>query len=196
VHLLDDVGGGSVARKERGFPREEEKMEEKIEEREAGVKNEGVASLQKALAEEKEKAEKYLANWQRAQADFVNFKRRTEQERAELNNFANSTLVLNLLPVLDDLERALEHANEDVEGSAWVDGIKLIYKKLKTTLEAQGLEEIEAEGEDFDPNVHEAVMAVEGEEGKVIEETQKGYKMRNRVIRPTKVKVGKGSPSI
>ena len=71
-----------MARKERGFPREEEKMEEKIEEREAGGKDEGAASLQKALAEEKEKAEKYLANWQRAQADFVNFKRRTEQERA------------------------------------------------------------------------------------------------------------------
>ena len=180
-----------MAKKERGFPGEEEKMEEKIEEGEAEVKDEGVAALQKALAEEKEKAEKYLANWQRTQADFVNFKRRTEQERAEVNNFANSTLILNLLPVIDDLERALEHITEDVEGSAWVDGIKLIYKKLKTTLEAQGLAEIEAEGEDFDPNFHEAVMCVEGEDGKVIEEIQKGYKYRDRVIRPSKVKVGK-----
>jgi molecular chaperone GrpE len=180
-----------LVRKERGFPREEEKMEEKIEKREAGVKNEGVASLQKALAEEKEKAEKYLANWQRAQADFVNFKRRTEQERAEVNSFANSTLILNLLPALDDLERALEHVNEDVEGSPWVDGIKLIYKKLQTTLEAQGLAEIDAEGKDFDPNFHEAVMCVDGEDDKVIEVIQKGYKYRDRVIRPAKVKVGK-----
>ena len=180
-----------MAKKERGFPGEEEKMEEKIEEGEAEVKDEGVAALRKALAEEKEKAEKYLANWQRTQADFVNFKRRTEQERAEVNNFANSTLILNLLPVIDDLERALEHITEDVEGSAWVDGIKLSYKKLKTTLEAQGLAEIEAEGEDFDPNFHEAVMCVEGEDGKVIEEIQKGYKYRDRVIRPSKVKVGK-----
>jgi len=180
-----------LVRKERGFPREEGKMEEKIEEREAGVKNEGVASLQKALAEEKEKSEKYLTNWQRAQADFVNFKRRTEQERAEISNFANSTLILNLLPVLDDLERALGHINDDVEGSPWVDGIKLIYKKMKSTLEAQGLAEIDAEGKDFDPNIHEAVMCAEGEDGKVIGVLQKGYKYRDRVIRPAKVKVGK-----
>lgn len=180
-----------MTRKERSFPGEEERME-KAEGREAGLSEvESVESLKKALAEEKEKAEKYLGNWQRAQADFVNFKRRAEQERAEVNNFANSTLILNLLPVLDDLERALEHINEDVEGSAWVDGIKLIYRKLKGTLEAQGLAEIEAEGKDFDPSIHEAVMCAEGEDGKVIEVIEKGYKFRDRVIRPSKVKVGK-----
>jgi molecular chaperone GrpE len=165
----------------------EQVMEEIAEKKEEDI----VASLQKALAEEKEKAEKYLANWQRTQADFVNFKRRTEQERAEVSNFANSTLILSLLPALDDLERALEHINKDMEGSAWVDGIKLIYKKLKTALEAQGLAEIEAEGKDFDPNIHEAVMCVDGEDNKVIEVVQKGYKYRDRVIRPSKVKVGK-----
>jgi molecular chaperone GrpE len=170
-----------LADKETSFPGEDERMEEV----------ESVESLKKALAEEKEKAERYLANWQRAQADFINFKRRAEQERADVNNFANAALVLNLLPVIDDLERALEHINEDIEGSAWVDGIKLIYKKLKGTLEAQGLAEIEAEGKDFDPSIHDAIMCVDGEDGKVVEVVEKGYKFRDRVLRPSKVKVGK-----
>jgi molecular chaperone GrpE len=180
-----------LTKKGKGFSEGEDKIEQVMEEIAEKENADADTSLQKALAEEKEKAEKYLANWQRTQADLVNFKRRTEQERAEVNNFANSTLILNLLPVLDDLERALEHVNEDIEGSPWVDGIKLIYKKLKTTLEAQGLAEIEADGADFDPNFHDAVMCVEGEDDKVIEVIQKGYKFRDRMIRPAKVKVGK-----
>jgi molecular chaperone GrpE len=98
-----------------------------------------------------------------------------------------------LLPVLDDLERALANVPGELTESPWVDGIKHIYRKLQAFLQAQGVSAIEAEGKDFDPNFHEAVMAVEGEEGKVIEEIQKGYKLRDRVIRPTRVAVGKGS---
>jgi len=152
---------------------------------------EDLASLKKALEEAKEKAEKYLVNWQRAEADFVNYKRRSEQERAEMASFANATLITDLLPVLDDLERALENASDDFDGPAWVDGIRLIYCKLKAVLEDQGLLEVEAEGKEFDPNLHEAVMCVEGEEGKVCEEIQKGYKIGDRLLRPAKVKVGK-----
>jgi len=151
-----------------------------------------VESLKKALEEEKEKAEKYLANWQRAQADFINYKRRSEHERAEAANYSNSTLIMSLLPVLDDFERALASVREELAESSWVDGIKHIYRKLKAVLEAQGVSVIEAEGKDFDPHFHEAVMAVEGEEGKVVEEIQKGYRLLDRVIRPTQVKVGKG----
>jgi molecular chaperone GrpE len=93
------------------------------------------------------------------------------------------------------LERALAKVPDELAESPWLDGIRHIYRKLQAVLEAQGVSVIEAEGKDFDPNFHEAVMAVEGDEGKVMEETQKGYKLRNRVIRPTKVKVGKGSES-
>jgi molecular chaperone GrpE len=183
-----------LTKKEKSFSQDEEKVEQG--EVEAKVEQpEEIESVQKALAEEKEKSEKYLANWQRAQADFVNYKRRSEQERAEVVNYANSTLILNTLPVLDDLERALGSVPVELAESSWVDGIRHIYRKLQAVLEAQGISVIEAEGKDFDPNFHEAVMSVEGEEGKVIEETQKGYKLRNRVIRPTKVKVGKGSES-
>jgi len=181
-----------LTKKEKSFSQDEEKVEQG--EVEAKVEQpEEIESVKKALAEEK--SEKYLANWQRAQADFVNYKRRSEQERAEVVNYANSTLILNMLPVLDDLERALGSVPDELAESPWVDGIRHIYRKLQAVLEAQGISVIEAEGKDFDPNFHEAVMSVEGEEGKVIEETQKGYKLRNRVIRPTKVKVGKGSES-
>ena len=105
-------------------------------------------------------------------------------------SFANATLITDLLPALDDLERALENASDDFDGPTWVDGIRLIYRKLKAVLEDQGLLEIEAEGKEFDPNLHEAVMCVEGEEGKVCEQIQKGYKLRDRLLRPAKVKVG------
>jgi molecular chaperone GrpE len=151
---------------------------------------EDVESLKNALAQEKAKGEDYLANWQRAQADFVNYKRRVEQERNETTKFANAMFVLNLLPVLDDLERALENVSTKLAGFTWVEGIRLIYRKLQAVLQGHGLTEIEALGQPFDPNLHEAVLYGEGEEGIVIEELQKGYKLHERVLRPTMVKVG------
>jgi len=162
---------------------------EKDEDVMAGL--EDVESLKKALAEEKAKAEDYLANWQRAQADFINYKRRVEQERNEATKFANAMLVLNLLPVLDDLERALENVSTKLAGLTWVEGIRLIYRKLQAVLQGHGLIEIKALGQPFDPNLHEAVLYGEGEEGMVIEELQKGYMLHDRVLRPTMVKVGR-----
>ena len=160
---------------------------------EAEVKIEDVEALKQALAEEKEKTEKYLTNWQRSQADFSNYKRRIEQERGEIVEFANSTLILNLLPILDDLERAFTSLPEQFTKLSWIDGIKLSYNKLKATLEVQGLSEIKAKGEKFDPHLHEAVMRQEGEEGMVIEEIQKGYKLKDKVIRPSMVIVGESN---
>ena len=153
---------------------------------------EDITALNQALAEEKAKAEGYLANWQRAQADFINYKRRSEQEREEIGKFANSMLMLSLLPVLDDLERAFNAIPSKLDEFTWVDGVRLIWRKLQTSLEAQGLSQIKAEGEPFDPNLHEAAMQGKGKEGMVVEELQKGYKLHDRVIRPTKVVVGNG----
>jgi molecular chaperone GrpE len=150
------------------------------------------SSGQQALAEEREKAEKYLANWQRCQADFDNYKKRSEQEKGEVIEFANSALISNLLPITDDLERAFASVPSELDESNWTEGVKLIYNKFKAILEAQGLTEIEAEGEPFDPRLHEAVMQQEGEEGMVVEEIQKGYKFKGKVIRPSLVIVGKG----
>jgi molecular chaperone GrpE len=153
---------------------------------------EDIEALKQALAGEKAEAETNLAGWQRAQADFVNYKRRTEQEKEEIGKFANSMLVINLLPVLDDLERALTSITDQLTEVSWVDGIRLIERKLRGILEAQGLSPIQALGEPFDPNLHEAVMQSEGKEGIVVEELQKGYKFQDRVIRPARVIVGSG----
>jgi len=149
-------------------------------------------SMEEALAEAKQKVEEYLANWQRTQADFVNYKRRNEQERQEFGKFANSQLILSLLPVLDDLERAFESATPQVARLKWVEGIRLIDRKLRAALEAHGVSQIKALGEPFDPNLHEAAMHSKGEEGIVVQELQKGYMLHDRVIRPSRVVVGNG----
>ena len=153
---------------------------------------EDIEALKKALAEEKTKAESYLANWQRVQADFINYKRRTEQDRQDTGKFANSALILRLLPVLDDLERALDSVPPRLRKLAWVEGIRLIWRKLRESLKAQGLTEIAAEGEPFDPNLHEAAMCSKGKEGIVVRELQKGYRLHERVLRVAVVAVGSG----
>ena len=153
---------------------------------------EDIETLKKALAEEKAKAEANLAGWQRTQADFINYKQRSEQEKEESIKFANSLLMLNLLPILDDLERAFASFPSRPAKHSWVDGIRLIERKLRATLEAQGLSPIKALGEPFDPHQHEAIRQDKGKEGIVIEEVQKGYKFHDRVIRPSRVVVGNG----
>ena len=152
----------------------------------------GVEELKKALAEEKEKAEKYLVNWQRAQADFINYKRRAEQEKEDFSKYANSVLILNLLPVLDDFERAFSTIPPEECEAGWVEGTRLVERKLRSVLEAQGVSTIEATGEPFNPSLHEAIRQDCGEEGIVVGEMQKGYKLYDKVIRPTKVVVGNG----
>jgi molecular chaperone GrpE len=160
------------------------------------AETEDIEALRAGLEEEKKKAETYLANWQRAAADFQNYKRRTDQEREELGRLANAALVINILPILDDLERALTSVDARLAGLTWIDGIRLIYRKFQAVLEASGVREIKAEGEDFDPRFHEAVMYGEGEEGKVISEVQKGYMLGDRVIRPSAVVIGRGPKEI
>jgi molecular chaperone GrpE len=153
---------------------------------------EDVEALKAQLEEEKKKAEGYLANWQRAAADFQNYKRRTEQERQEVALLANAALIINILPILDDLERALRNVDAHLAGLTWVDGIRLIHRKLQAILEASGVKEITTEGQDFDPRYHEATMYGEGEEGKVVAEVQRGYMLGDRVLRPAMVIVGRG----
>jgi molecular chaperone GrpE len=150
------------------------------------------SALKKALEEEKAKAEANLAGWQRSQADFINYKRRVEQEREEMIKSANVGLVCNVLPVLDDMERAFASMPAHLAEDPWVNGIKLIERKLRSCLEVEGLCKIDALGESFDPHFHEAVRQDRGKEGEVIGEVLKGYKLNDRVIRPSKVIVGTG----
>jgi molecular chaperone GrpE len=166
--------------------------EEQNSELELGIARIEIKELKQALAEEKEKSEKHLANWQRAQADFSNYKRRADQEKEELGKFANSGLILSLLPFLDDLERALGSVSPELADVSWVDGVKLIERKFLTALERQGVSVIKTLGEHFDPRLHEAIKEDTGEEGMIIGEVQRGYKLNDRVLRPSKVIVGNG----
>jgi molecular chaperone GrpE len=148
-------------------------------------------SLEAQLAKAQEEAKKFRDNWHRAEADFQNYKRRTEQERDESRKFANVSVIINLLPVLDDFERAFGSLDSRLAGLSWFDGIYLIYRKLQQLLENSGVTPIQTEGQAFDPRFHEAVAHAEGEEGKVISEVQRGYKLHDRVLRPAMVVVGK-----
>jgi len=150
---------------------------------------EGLQTRLDAVTAEKEEN---LRGWQRAQADFVNYRRRSEQERSELIRSAEAELVTHLLPVVDDFDRALAGLPAELHGLTWVDGILLIERKLRSVLEAHGVTPIEAVGKPFDPYEHEAVLrdGDPGEATTVVGELQKGYRIHDRVLRPTLVKVG------
>lgn len=152
-------------------------------------------ALQKRLEEEQRKSAENLAGWQRAAADLANYRRRAEQEKNDLLKFGNAALILKVLPVVDDFERAVATLKSAQIEQKWLDGILLIHRKLQTVLENEGLETIQALGQPFDPTRHEAVLQEQvddpADDGKVVAELQRGYTLNDRVIRPAMVKVGK-----
>ena len=151
-----------------------------------------VEGLRTRLEEEKQRAGKHYESWQRSAADYQNYKRRMEEERREVARLASVSLIINLLPLMDDIERALKNVDPKLSGLTWIDGIWMIYRKFEAVLQNAGVTEIEADAQQFDPTVHEAISEVDGEEGKVLSVVQKGYKLGDRVIRPAMVVVGKG----
>ena len=151
-----------------------------------------IESLREALAQEKDKAEKYLANWQMAEADFRNYKTREEQEKQELINWASSALVCDILPVLDAFDRAFEGVVPEGEGLNWITGFRQIQKMLLDVLSKHGLAEMKCVGERFDPTFHEAVAQQEGAEGVILEEVRKGYTLKDKLLRAPQVVVGSG----
>jgi molecular chaperone GrpE len=149
-------------------------------------------ALRAELEQVQAQAAEYLDGWQRARAEFANFKKRVEAERQELRRTSTEALLLKLLPVVDDFERAFEALPEDYEDAAWVDGFTMIHRKLRAILESQDVTPIEAIGQPFDPLWHEAVMQEETDEypdGYVTEVMQRGYRLGDRVLRPSMVKV-------
>ena len=149
--------------------------------------------IEERVEKAEEESKRYLDNWRRAEADLQNFKRRSEQERADSSRYAGASLILNILPIVDDFERAFQSLDSHVAAMTWFDGVRLIYRKLLALLESAGVKPIKTEGETFDPQFHEAVAHAEGEENKVISEVQRGYLLHDRVLRPAMVVVGKGS---
>ncbi|MGI8927389.1 MAG: nucleotide exchange factor GrpE [Tepidiformaceae bacterium] len=148
----------------------------------------GASELAEALA----RAETNYKNWQRSAADFINYKRRVEMERGETARLAQAALVINLLPIFDDLDRAVATVDANLAGLNWVQGIVAIQRKFAQLMEAMQVREIAAAGEPFDPALHEAVGRQPGEDNKVLHVVQKGYQLGERVVRPAMVIVGAG----
>jgi molecular chaperone GrpE len=148
-----------------------------------------IEELRSDLAEAQSQAAEYKDGWQRSVAEFQNFRRRVEADKAEMYQTAVGSIIKRYLPILDDMERAMQARPADL---AWADGVELICRKLQSILEAEGLKRIEAEGQKFDPNFHEAIAQepAEGvESGTVIGIVRNGYMLGERVIRPAMVRV-------
>jgi molecular chaperone GrpE len=131
---------------------------------------------------------------QRTQADFINHRRRVEEEKVDFVKFSCSSLISQILPVLDNFALAAKHVPKEIENDNWVLGIKAIEKQLEQTLQANGLERVNTVGEQFDPNIHEAIQEVSVKKHKdheIISEELAGYKLNGKLIRPAKVIVNK-----
>ena len=134
------------------------------------------------------------AGWQRTAADYANYRRRTEQDREQNLGLANEALLSKLLAIVDDFDRAIANMPDELAKAPWVDGIVAIDRKLRQLLDSEGLTPIEAAGQPFDPHQHEAIVQVETSkvpEGTITAELQRGYRLRDRVLRPSLVAVAK-----
>lgn len=146
-------------------------------------------ALKHQLEEAEAKASEYKDGWVRSQAEFQNYKKRIERDNDLIYGSMKGDIIKKVLPVLDDLERALQNRPVD---DAWTNGIELIARKLQSILESEGVKRIEAKGAAFDPNFHEAIShesADDVESGHVIDVVQNGYMLGERVIRPALVRV-------
>jgi molecular chaperone GrpE len=177
-----------------GDPRPKTRAEERTDEISTPSRSDLLEQLQEAevtLAKTREQADDNLRNWQRTAADFSNYKRRTDDERKAVGMMANAILIGRILGVLDDFDRALDSVPAEIH-EGWVDGIRLVERKLQALLEAEGVTPIEAIGQLFDPNLHEAVVhedTTDYPDNTVIGEVQRGYLLHERVLRPSLVRV-------
>ena len=150
--------------------------------------------LNAELEQTRKESKEYFEGWQRERADFANYKRRIEREQAQVYQTAAASVIKRYLGVLDDLERALKVRPQEGEGAAWAEGIELVYRKLLAILESEGIRPMDAAGQQFDPNFHEAVVSEDSpeyESGQVIEVLQQGYMLGDRVLRPAMVRVAR-----
>ena len=171
----------------------EELLEERLRTRTNGESHGAVADAEPEAAASPAQVEELTNDLKRMAADFSNYRKRNDAERAEFAKFAKADLIAKLLDVLDGYDRALSTVPDELKGQPWVEGMWLVERKLRTVLESEGLEPIDSLGEPFDPYLHQAVAYVESDkpEGTVIEEHQKAYRLHDRVIRPALVTVAK-----
>ncbi len=154
--------------------------------------DEQVSALKIALEEMDKKAEEYLDGWQRSRAEFANYKKRILRENIDIRQVARGEVIKLYLDIVDDLDRALQEKPETGDGETWSEGIEIIFQKLRARLESEGIKPMNPIGEEFDPNIHEALMKEESEEfesGQIIEVMQEGYWIGDKVLRPALVRV-------
>jgi len=183
-------GETETAERERGVLEGEGASEREIVD--TASETASVEEIEKEIEQERNLAQEYLEHLQRLQAEFSNYRKRSQKEILEAYDYAKAELICRLLPVVDDLERAMESLDSDCDSKEALKGVKLVYGKLKSALQAEGLEAIECKGKGFDPNYHEAVVVTksgEGVDGQVIRDFQKGYTFKGRLVRPSKVEV-------
>jgi len=155
-----------------------------------------LTALRGELDEARAKEAEYLDGWQRARAELANARKRFQREQEQSYAIAQGTVLSQLLPIVDDFERAFETLPHNLSGLTWIEGILLIQRKLQLLLEQLGVAAIEAGGREFDPHDHQAVTHEPSDtvpQGWVIAELQKGYKLGDRVLRPSMVRVSSGS---
>lgn len=154
----------------------------------------GGEDLAPALEQARALADEYLDGWQRARAEFLNYKKRVERDQEASQALAAASIHTHYLGVIDDLERALKERPRGPEIDAWTAGVEMILHKLETALEAAGVEPVPAEGQRFDPALHEAISYESSDgfsEGQVIEVVQRGFRLGDRVLRPARVRVAR-----
>lgn len=182
-----------------GFEANDDASSQTETQRETGVtstpERELIENLERQLKECQIQCDNYLDQWRRTAAEFANYKKRVEREYAEATKYCNAALIARLLPVLDDLDRAFSNLPEELKGSPWIEGMMLVQRKFHSIIEQEGVQEIETEGQIFDPNLHEAVTHEPSDtvpEGHVLGEVEKGYRLNDRILRPAKVRVSAG----
>ena len=153
-----------------------------------------VVDVAELLEELQKSNDQNLDMAQRAQAELANYRKRVDDERLTQQQYANSRLIIRLLPIVDELEMALEHSGDMEINASWLDGITLIHRKVIQMLEAEGLHKIDAIGQAFDPLQHEAVSTADSNEvatGYILEVLRNGYKLHDRIIQPAQVVVAR-----
>jgi molecular chaperone GrpE len=151
-------------------------------------------ALQEELQAAQAKAGEYLDGWQRARAEFMNYRKRVERDQAQTYQNASGNIIKRFLDVVDDLDRALKNRPQNGEGALWAEGIELIYRKLLGILDSEGVKPFNPIGQPYDPNLEEAIQQEESpehESGIVIDVVQQGYMLGDRVLRPARVRVAK-----
>lgn len=158
------------------------------------MEKEEETSLLKKLKECEKLKNEYLKGWQRSRADLLNYKKEEIGRLEEVKDFQKIDLILKILRIFDNLEKAESHLPDDVKDSEWAEGFSRIKSQFREFLKEEGIEEVKAEGENFNPELHEAVEEVEVEEresGTIVEVLEKGYSLNGQLLRPAKVKVVK-----